>query len=144
MTKNPEKSRDFSFKNPGILADLKSRDPGNPGIPLGPDPRSPNTSDIYPSSHSSSSGICASAPSVQLTTLFCPRNFLKGFLHFLLLILLRNEMWGWTWYIPHQTVEICIQITFALSCSAVHSWWEIFGENLKFSFCLCLRWATIM
>ena len=36
MTKNPEKSRDFSFKNPGILSDLKSRDPGIPGIPLGP------------------------------------------------------------------------------------------------------------
>ena len=36
VTKNPEKSRDFSFKNPGILADLKSRDPGIPGIPLGP------------------------------------------------------------------------------------------------------------
>ena len=34
--KNPEKSRDFSFKNPRILADLKSRDPGIPGIPLGP------------------------------------------------------------------------------------------------------------
>ena len=32
-----KKSRDFSFKNPGILADLKSRDPGIPGIPLGPD-----------------------------------------------------------------------------------------------------------
>ena len=30
---NPEKSRDFSFKNPGILADLKSRDPGIPGFP---------------------------------------------------------------------------------------------------------------
>ena len=39
VTKNPEKSRDFSFKNPGILADLKSRDPGIPGIPLGPAPR---------------------------------------------------------------------------------------------------------
>ena len=35
-TKNPEKSRDFSFENPGILADCKSRDPGIPGIPLGP------------------------------------------------------------------------------------------------------------
>ena len=33
---NPEKSRDFSFKNPGILADLKSRDPRIPVIPLGP------------------------------------------------------------------------------------------------------------
>ena len=33
MTKDPEKSRDCSFKNPGILADVKSRDPG---IPLGP------------------------------------------------------------------------------------------------------------
>ena len=36
VTKNPEKSRDFSFKNPGILVDVKSRDPGIPGIPLGP------------------------------------------------------------------------------------------------------------
>ena len=36
VTKNPEKSRDFSFENPGILADCKSRDPGIPGIPLGP------------------------------------------------------------------------------------------------------------
>ena len=36
MTIDPEKSRDCSFKNPGILADLKSRDPGIPGIPLGP------------------------------------------------------------------------------------------------------------
>ena len=35
--KHPGKSRDFSFKNPGILADLKSRDPGTPRIPLGPD-----------------------------------------------------------------------------------------------------------
>ena len=35
-TKNPEKSQDFSFENPGILADCKSRDPGIPGIPLGP------------------------------------------------------------------------------------------------------------
>ena len=31
--KNPEKSLDFSFENPGILADCKSRDPGIPGIP---------------------------------------------------------------------------------------------------------------
>ena len=38
MTIDPEKSRDFSFKNPGILVDVKSRDPGIPGIPLGPDP----------------------------------------------------------------------------------------------------------
>ena len=37
VTIDPEKSRDFSFKNPGILADLKSRDPGIPGILLGPD-----------------------------------------------------------------------------------------------------------
>ena len=36
MTIDPEKSRDCSFKNPGILADVKSRDPGIPGIPLGP------------------------------------------------------------------------------------------------------------
>ena len=33
---DPEKSRDCSFKNPGILADVKSRDPGISGIPLGP------------------------------------------------------------------------------------------------------------
>ena len=38
VTIDPEKSRDFSFKNPGILVDVKSRDPGIPGIPLGPDP----------------------------------------------------------------------------------------------------------
>ena len=30
---DPEKSRDFMLKNPGILIDWKSRDPG---IPLGP------------------------------------------------------------------------------------------------------------
>ena len=36
MTIDPEKSRDLSFKNPGILVDVKSRDPGIPGIPLGP------------------------------------------------------------------------------------------------------------
>ena len=36
VTIDPEKSRDCSFKNPGILADVKSRDPGIPGIPLGP------------------------------------------------------------------------------------------------------------
>ena len=36
VTKNPEKSRDFSFKNPGILADLNPGNPGIPGIPLGP------------------------------------------------------------------------------------------------------------
>ena len=36
VTIDPEKSRDFSFKNPGILVDVKSRDPGIPGIPLGP------------------------------------------------------------------------------------------------------------
>ena len=35
---NPEKSRDFIFKNPGIFINLKSRDPGIPGIPLRPDP----------------------------------------------------------------------------------------------------------
>ena len=34
---DPEKSRDFIIKNPGILIDSKSRDPGIPGIPLGPD-----------------------------------------------------------------------------------------------------------
>ena len=33
---DPEKSRDFMLKNPGILIDWKSRDPGIPGIPLGP------------------------------------------------------------------------------------------------------------
>jgi len=33
---NPEKSRDFIFKNPGIFINLKSRDPGIPGIPLRP------------------------------------------------------------------------------------------------------------
>ena len=33
VTIDPEKSRDCSFKTPGILADVKSRDPG---IPLGP------------------------------------------------------------------------------------------------------------
>ena len=37
MTIDPEKSQDYSFKNPGILADVKSRDPGITGIPLGPD-----------------------------------------------------------------------------------------------------------
>ena len=42
VTKNPEKSRDFSFKNPGILADLKSLDPGIPGIPLSYDAVSAN------------------------------------------------------------------------------------------------------
>ena len=31
-----KQSRDFSFKNPGIWADLKSRDPGISGIPPGP------------------------------------------------------------------------------------------------------------
>ena len=31
---DPEKSRDFIIKNPGILADVKSWDPGIPGIPL--------------------------------------------------------------------------------------------------------------
>ena len=40
VTIDPEKSRDRSFKNPGILADVKSRDPGIPGIPLGPAPLS--------------------------------------------------------------------------------------------------------
>ena len=43
---NPEKSRDFIFKNPGIFINLKSRDPGIPGIPLRPDP------DILGSCHS--------------------------------------------------------------------------------------------
>ena len=33
---DPEKSRDFMLKNPGISIDWKSRDPGIPGIPLGP------------------------------------------------------------------------------------------------------------
>ena len=33
---DPEKSRDFIIKNPGILINWKSRDPGIPGIPLGP------------------------------------------------------------------------------------------------------------
>ena len=33
---DPEKSRDFIFQNPGILINWKSRDPGIPGIPLGP------------------------------------------------------------------------------------------------------------
>ena len=33
---DPEKSRDFIIKNPGILINSKSRDPGIPGIPLGP------------------------------------------------------------------------------------------------------------
>ena len=33
---DPEKSRDFIFQNPGILINGKSRDPGIPGIPLGP------------------------------------------------------------------------------------------------------------
>ena len=33
---DPEKSRDFIFQNPGILMNWKSRDPGIPGIPLGP------------------------------------------------------------------------------------------------------------
>ena len=33
---DPEKSRDFIFLNPGILINWKSRDPGIPGIPLGP------------------------------------------------------------------------------------------------------------
>ena len=37
-SKGFKKSRDFSFENPGILADCKSRDPGIPGIPLGPGP----------------------------------------------------------------------------------------------------------
>ena len=36
---NPEKSRDFIFKNPGIFINLKSRDPGIPGIPLRPGPQ---------------------------------------------------------------------------------------------------------
>ena len=35
---DPEKSRDFIFQNPGILINWKSRDPGIPGIPLGPAP----------------------------------------------------------------------------------------------------------
>ena len=34
--RNPEKSRDFISKNPGIFINLKSRDPGIPGIPLRP------------------------------------------------------------------------------------------------------------
>ena len=33
---DPEKSRDFIIKNPGILINWKSWDPGIPGIPLGP------------------------------------------------------------------------------------------------------------
>ena len=33
---DPEKSRDFMIKNPWILINWKSRDPGIPGIPLGP------------------------------------------------------------------------------------------------------------
>ena len=33
---DPEKSRDFIFPNPGIFTNWKSRDPGIPGIPLGP------------------------------------------------------------------------------------------------------------
>ena len=33
---NPEKSRDFISKNPRIFINLKSRDPGIPGIPLRP------------------------------------------------------------------------------------------------------------
>ena len=39
---DPEKSRDFKIKNPGILINWKSRDPGIPGIPLGPASRTCN------------------------------------------------------------------------------------------------------
>ena len=47
VTIDPEKSRDFSFKNPGILADSKSRDPGIPGIPLGPVLKEGKREDVF-------------------------------------------------------------------------------------------------
>ena len=44
---DPEKSRDFMLKNPGILIDWKSQDPGIPGILLGPDHYLPNSPRTY-------------------------------------------------------------------------------------------------
>ena len=79
----------------------------------------------FPRSHSSSSGICAAGPSVQLT--FCPRNFLNVlFLHFLLLILSRNEMRREKWKVkatvvggldisPTRQLKFVNGITFAFS-----------------------------
>ena len=54
---DPEKSRDFMLKNPGILIDWKSRDPGIPGIPLGPDPHRVVTFSMAASQSSSHASV---------------------------------------------------------------------------------------